>query len=99
MSVVFSHCFFRQKTSSRATFAEGKKKIKQFQSSCTTAISRETSGEDLKEECVTQLQTASQKEIFFHILQQSEFAGAHWRLQEYNFALRCTQNGILNDCV
>lgn len=41
------------------------KNSQQFQSSYTTAISRETSGENLKEECVTQLSTASQKGIFF----------------------------------
>lgn len=75
----FFHCFSGKRPVPEPLSLRGKKR-KQFQSSCTTAISRETSGEDLKEECVTQLQTASQKEIFFRILQQSEFTGAHWRL-------------------
>lgn len=44
-----------------------KEKKQQSQSPYTTAISRETSGENLKEECVTQLLTPSQKVIFLPI--------------------------------
>lgn len=50
--------FSSQKISSSTTLS------KKF--SYTSAISRETSGENLKEECVTQLATASQKsQIYF----------------------------------
>lgn len=48
---------------------------KKLQFSYTTAISRGTSGESLKEECVTQLQT--QKSLIF--LQISDFAETSWK--------------------
>lgn len=90
--------FPNKKSDSSATHETKKKKrIQQSQYPYTTAISRETSRENLKEECVTQLLTPSQKWCFFsNILQESDFIGADWRMYEFNLSiLLCSRRNYL----
>lgn len=84
-AVVRDVCLFVFPDTSRSSATHAKK----FQSSYTTAISSKTSGENLKEERVTQFPTASRKGMFFR--QKPDFSGARWRMPEYNTTLGCTR--------